>query len=194
MPSPSAAFNLAVCQKHLQRPRQGLLVLQDLLAGRFGKLDSRQDAEARALAEGLRERLAILVVEVTPANVAATSVVDEDPSSSLTGSRSRWELDPGTHRVVITAPGHARAELSVALAPGALRIEPVSLTPVPPALAASPIRLEADAPAPARPWLWGSVALGVLGLAALTFFLLQGDDATTEPGPIPEIRTLRVSF
>jgi hypothetical protein len=143
----------------------------------FGR--AREDA--RALWERLSRLVPSVRVDVTPVDAAARISIDGTEMPSAAGGMA-FKLNPGEHRLLVTAAGHAPAErtfrlgerddqqLSVMLTPDPYELQPASPVPgagvvaAPADPAAAPVDVDTGSAARTRAY----VALGVAGVATLT--------------------------
>jgi hypothetical protein len=126
VPRASTAFNVAVQQARLGRPRAALFAL-DALEGLDPSPDDRREADA--LRSRLRASLATLVLRVAPAS--AELLVDGEPVVGE-GSERTLALDPGAHRIELRAPGFVPHRRTLRVLAGASAEERVELAPVAP--------------------------------------------------------------
>ena len=113
-PSSGTLLNLGDCYEQLGATGSAYRAFEEAraLAVRAGKSDRPGVAEIRQrrLAPALR-RLSLALPTGAPANLALR--VDGEPLA-VSGANTEWIVDPGTHEVVASAPGHVEARLSVA--------------------------------------------------------------------------------
>jgi len=152
--------------------------------------------QARVDAEAMWERLSRLVpsvqVEVTPAQAQVRIEIDGEAMPN-TIARMPFKLNPGEHRLVVSAPGHVPVERTFRLAEKQQQRLSIALVPAPggePAVAAT---LDESAPPQALPpesstedtgsgaRTRGYIALGVGGVAALTGSVTGMLAFTTKP-------------
>lgn len=126
VPRASTAFNVAVQQARLGRPRAALFAL-DALDALDPSPDDRREADA--LRSRLRASLATLVLRVAPAS--AELLVDGEPVAG-DGSERTLALDPGAHRIELRAPGFVPHRRTLRVLAGASAEERVELAPVAP--------------------------------------------------------------
>lgn len=159
-PSPGTVLNLAVCeerQAHLVHARH----LVDLFLARAVPEDDRRPA-AQQFRRDLDARISHLDIAIEPGWVHDAQVVVDDHEVSLVPGRA-LAVDPGTHRVSVSAPGYVEQTESVVLSEGQARAARFSLRPA----VVAPALSEAAAPPVAKralPPLF-YVALGT-GIAA----------------------------
>jgi hypothetical protein len=169
----STLLNLAVCREALGELSAALSHWQQgaaLLEGSDERLAIAKDHIAD-LIERVPE-LSVTLDERLPAN----AVVEFDGVVVAREALISVRLDPGSHTVVLDAPGHRRASLRVALVEGERQQHHLALgarlTPAyvpPPALPAPfPLPLAPQEGIPV--WIWPVGAVGVaLGIAAIPF-------------------------
>jgi hypothetical protein len=137
-PAIGTQFNLADCYEHTRRPATALALFREVVrvAQLTGKQERQRSAEERVAAlEASVPRLRI----VTAAPVPGLSLArDGEPVSTLEPNAG-VPVDPGTHVVRATAPGHVPWQAEVSVESGttdvvvpALAVEPTSAPPAPP--------------------------------------------------------------
>jgi hypothetical protein len=158
-PKPKALLNLADCEQQLHlllaasdHAKQGLslarhekdLVLVDVAQGQLDAID---------------HKLPRLIVRVAPEAPAGSSAVCDVPVP----------LDPGAHRVIVTAPGHAQREFDVTLVEGQhaeIEVQPGSSigTDTPGEAAIAPSGDESAGPPTRKLLTYGALGVGSAGI------------------------------
>ncbi len=110
---PSTVFNMAVAELRLGQPTVGIASLDAYLAStEDNPAEEHRRAEATRLREIARASVVTLHLEIVPPDaevrVDGTAITVEGPSRDI-------EIDPGTHRIQVTADGYEPSgfELSV---------------------------------------------------------------------------------
>ena len=121
---PSTLFNIATALQRLGRARDAIRVAENYLVISNARRDAEQRAAATMLIDVLRTTLATLTLEIVPAD----SVVEIDGRIEPTdaGGHRVITLDPGEHRLLLSANGRVTRRERISLASGqrqALRIE-----------------------------------------------------------------------
>ncbi|MCA9671836.1 MAG: hypothetical protein KC503_39825 [Myxococcales bacterium] len=124
---PATAFNLAVALRGTGEVTAAMTVLENLLAGRYGKLPASRRAEALRYREVTAKEVGKLDVHVRGAPKAAISI-DGAPRATVTG-RAQLHVDPGSHRVSASAEGMKPAQQTVQVGRGALATVRFALEP-----------------------------------------------------------------
>ncbi len=175
-PSPGALLNLARC--HADAGMTGTAWSEYLAAARLARTQERpqQAAEAELRAAELQPRLLRLRIELDAAGTPGLVVSRNGVQLTASDVNIPAIVDPGSHVIRATAPGHAEWSTTVLVThPGQLRTVIVpALTPLPTAPAAAPSRAErapaaaSEAPPPeahgisARTWVAGGVSAAAL--------------------------------
>jgi hypothetical protein len=191
-PATGTRLNLAVCEAKLGRMAvawQHYTALQSSLAPD----DSRRPFVEQRLRE-LDARLPRVTFEAEVALPAGLTLRANDLVITQSGFRVPIPMDPGTHSIDITAPGHATGRVDLTLEEGDRRtlvIQPPA--PLPEATGTLPAKLASDSPPldsasrRAQPsastsresTTWGTVAVGV-GVASLVAGSVLGIGALNE--------------
>src|SRR5262245_43471797 len=112
IPRSSSLYNLALSLFEQARYRECVAVIDRTLAN----ADERDLARSRTPALRLRERALLAVARYTLTLEPADAVVRIDGGEPLAGGAEReLLLDPGAHRVAISAPGYQAQELALEL-------------------------------------------------------------------------------
>jgi hypothetical protein len=170
--APTTLERLAECQIELGRVVEGTENLQRVLREQLPPKPPAAFVYARARAEralaAALPKIAKLRIVIGPPGVKATVLLDGEPVAPALLDVDR-PTDPGEHKLEISAPGFAKSESSLTLAPGERRTLPVALArdgaEATPAAPASPAPVLPEPPAP-RSNTAGFVMLGV-GAAGL---------------------------
>jgi hypothetical protein len=112
---PTTLFNIGVALLRLGRPTAALDALDDYLRVADPERDAKRVEHARKMLEMALRTTAELELEVEPPE--ATVRVDGQIASG-TGSSRQLRLDPGDHRLEVSAEGYLDASLEVSLLPG----------------------------------------------------------------------------
>ena len=113
-PTPLAVYNLGLAYRGVGRSADAVAAFERYLAAPERRATPAVLTAVRQEVEGLRARLALLVVETDPAD--ATVTVDGRPSPDV---RRGVSLDAGSHQVEVSAPGRRTQRQAVALRAGA---------------------------------------------------------------------------
>lgn len=192
-------FNLAYCWENLGKTASAWALFLDVAAATRAAGQVKREAAAQKRADALQPKLARLQVEV-PEPAAGMKVLRDGEELGAAAWGSAMPVDPGTHRVEVTAPGKKpwSEEIEVPAAAGtvSLRVPPLqeaalsesadALTlapPIEPASSTTPLGEDAAAGPGAAVWITGGV--GVAGIAAGTVFALlsrsSASDAASQP-------------
>ena len=144
--------------------------------------------------ERIQAGLATLRLRVHPPN---TQVVCDERAVEGEGTTRALVIDPGRHRLQLSAPGHSPAQLDVFLTAGgveerSVRLLPEASEPAPDDLPAA----AAPSPAPKlpasqrekrlrRPWLWAGLGVAAAVLATGAVVLATRDAPEPNPGTWP---------
>lgn len=153
---PTTLFNMAYALFRAGR-FHGAVARLDQLLSRPDVGDRRHDAE-RLRAEAIT-LTAELALELAPPE----STVEVDGAQQFeSGSHRTLPVDPGLHRVVVRAPGHAERQFDLTLAPGERAVRSVDLLPL-----VAPMFVESEAPRSVvdEPVFWVLLVGGVLVVA-----------------------------
>jgi tetratricopeptide (TPR) repeat protein len=187
-PALGTEYNLAVCLELSHRPAAARKLYKHVvqLATKAGKLTLVKEATDRA--SKLDATVPRLVMRV-PANVKASTVKLDGEPIEPESLATVWELEPGSHTIVITAEGQEPFEKKVEAREGRTLEVTATFTPV---RTAAPQAPSAPAPQPRAqtasepfPWKWvglGAAGVGVLGLGAGGYFALSAKNARDESG------------
>ncbi len=208
-PGGGTLLNLALCHEKQGRIATAYTEFQEALSAALA--DKRQDREefAKAHIAALEGTIPRVRFELESSDAKIRIELDGSEVPELARS-TPTPIDPGTHRVVATAPGHEswQTRLEVPASGGELvvtvpKLEAVQVSPVAPApevesppVAAPP----AAAPQPdpgtetrlsTASWVVGGVGVAALGASAITGVLALGaqsssKDAENRAGCIPE--------
>jgi hypothetical protein len=189
-------FNLAQCEEHEGRLldahrhwQQGIELLPP---------EDQRLAIARARVDALGRRLPRLTIQLAGDTPAETKVeVDGRPVAPAALAQPIL-LDPGTHAVTVSAPGHAARRLDLGLAEGEAKTVLLSLsatTPPPVTNTPPPITPPEPRGRPAIGWVLGGVGVAGLVVAGVTGGMLVAkhgaiDDACPKKLCSPEGRRL----
>lgn len=122
--APGTLLNLAACREKLGKVAGALKALEEARAA-LPAGDSRLDYISEHTAS-LKGRVPALTVRVSPAPPAGTIVTLNGEEISRAALASPILVDPGTHIIVLSAPGHEDATRTVSIAEGTA--ETVALT------------------------------------------------------------------
>lgn len=112
---PSTVYNMAVTLYRLGRLREAAESFEAFLGMSSEESDPERHREARRQLEVMRQSLAHLTLEVGPPDAR----VDVDGTVVAgTGATREMALDPGEHRVTVTADGYEAAVLELSVLPG----------------------------------------------------------------------------
>ncbi len=140
--APTNQLRIAECDAALGRLAESAeayrTVLRSPLPPRSPAAFQAAVEQARAELEQVEPRVPKLTIVLQPATVAhpILEVDVQTVPAALLGETV--PLDPGSHRIAISAPGYLRAEQVVVLKEGETRVASVSLAPAP-VLAAAPV-------------------------------------------------------
>ena len=180
MPTKSALFNLANCQRALHQYVEALDTLERLQALFGEQLAEPMASKARAQMQELRNLTATLLVETQP---PGAMVHVDGASIGETPLAAPLRLKLGRHLIEVFLEGYEPQTASVRLLPRASLTERFVLVPVaeqvavptdskvrdttPPKVESRDVRvLAAEAPDdPLRPWGWAGVAAGAASVA-----------------------------
>jgi len=181
-PDGVTAFNVGYCERALGRFTRARKSFLQALAS--PELPADKGSEARGYLAEIESRLARAVTTLSPAGASVAvdgrpleaaspdqlvaGTRDPGPAEAVRASSFTLVLDPGTHVIMVSAPGLPDAVLTRQLAPGATTT--LALAPGPAAPVIAPPAPVAAKPAVARsPQRTGAlVAFGVGGVAAVT--------------------------
>jgi tetratricopeptide (TPR) repeat protein len=110
VPRASTRYNLALVLFKQRRARESLAELDELLAAPQAAGDERHHEYARTLRPLVLAELVAVKVSVEPAN--AQLEIDDEALAASGSPRSVW-LDPGPHRVLVSAPGYVSQRASL---------------------------------------------------------------------------------
>lgn len=165
-PSSGTALNLALC--HFKQGKTATAWAEYLVAARLARQQGKPERveEAQKRAAELEKDLSHLTI-LAPSPLPGLEVRRDDVLVEAGSFGTKLPIDPGKHRVVVTAPGHAPKTLEIVI--GAAR-DAQSLTI--PALekAAAPASdsgapREASGPG-ALPWVVGGAGVAIAGVGA----------------------------
>jgi tetratricopeptide (TPR) repeat protein len=158
---PNTLFNLGVSLQRMGRVVEALDTLESYMRVSDPDQDAARRAEAQEVMAVARKAVAMLELRVTPPDARVT--VDGEPAAG-TGQLRSLTLDPGTHNIGVTAPGHFAKRLRVNVGPGSKTDKQIVLAarpPPPPVLPPPP-----KGPG-ALPWALGAGSLAVAGTGAV---------------------------
>jgi hypothetical protein len=126
-PKASPLVNISLCYKSLFNYPKAILALEEALAKHSDTMDEPTKKAAQDAIVEMRDLLAYVTVQVSPAQATVTIDGEDLPASAL---KAPIPLGPGPHRIIARAEGHAGAEQSVTLASGEKdRVVKLALTP-----------------------------------------------------------------
>jgi hypothetical protein len=126
-PRASPLVNISLCYKSLFNYPKAIVALEDALAKHSDTMDEPTKKAAQDAIVEMRDLLAYVTVQVSPALATVTIDGEDLPASAL---KAPIPLGPGPHRIIARADGHASAEQSVTLASGEKdRVVKLALTP-----------------------------------------------------------------
>lgn len=114
-PKGSPLVNISLCYKSLFDYPKAILALEEALAKHSDTMDEPTKKAAQDAIVEMRDLLAYVTVQVSPAQATLTIDGEDLPASAL---KAPIPLGPGPHRIIARAEGHASAEESVTLASG----------------------------------------------------------------------------
>jgi hypothetical protein len=156
VPRPSTEYNLALVLFKQRRGRESLRVIERMLAAPTSAGEQRYREYAETLKPLVIGQLALLRVSVRPPN--AQIGLDGEIVEETGAQRSLW-LDPGFHRIEVTASGYAKKTLELEAKAGAEQRQQLELVRLPPpsAVRSSPVPVRSQASASTvnslGPWL-----------------------------------------
>lgn len=139
------AFNLAVAYRGTGEMTKARALYVRLLESEFGSLSRAERGEIRQLLRDTEAAIATLEVTIDGPEEAEVRVDGERVAMVPANEPHRQELDPGTHRLALVAPGFIPEELRIDLEPGEERAMDFELVEDPEARLAT-LLLEADDP------------------------------------------------
>jgi hypothetical protein len=169
--TPAVRYRMGNTLEAMGKPMQAIDAYRAVIA-LGGPGDTKIVHASRSRIDELEPKVAHLTIRVRPPTRDAEARVDDVPIPS--GALEDTRLDPGTHVIVVTAPGAADARATVTLSEGGraeipLILEPKALPPPPPPPPPPPAP-----PTSARPIAIGAAALGgVLVASGITVALLR---------------------
>jgi tetratricopeptide (TPR) repeat protein len=182
-PHYSVLYNLGLSHAALGHAQKAIAAWERYLAGGRNAIDDARRSRVAEMIGEQRAQLGSLALSVTPSDARIT--IDEQAALVVPEG---IVLDPGQHRLVVGAPGHARYAEAVRIEPGTtasldVRLAPLEAAPVePPAIAPrAPARGEPTPERTANEWTASpvpAVLLGTGGLllgAALVSYLYSND-------------------
>lgn len=198
-PGGGTLLNLALCHEKQGRIATAYTEYQEALSGALS--DKRRDREdfARAHLAGLEGKIPRLHFELESQEPRVTIELDGSELSEIAWS-TPTPIDPGEHRVVVSAPGHQSWQSSIEV-PAAGRelvvkipklerlppTAPQSPKPVAPAATAAPPPKDVStAPPPTEAsrstafWVVGGVGVAALAVSAVTGVLALDADSAAE--------------
>jgi hypothetical protein len=155
--APTLLFRVARCQTILGKVVDAAATLEAIVAEKLGPsapapfLDAQRDATAEL--PSVKARIATLAITIDDRGIDATPIVTVDDARAPSGDARLFALDPGTHRVRVSARD-AVWEQSVSLVDGEKRVIRVALTSV-------------QAKAPLPPQRLVGYILGGVGIASM---------------------------
>lgn len=155
VPRASTRYNLALVLFKQRRVRESLVAIDALLAAPPEAGDERHHAYAKTLRPLVLAELGRLTLHVEPGD--ARLEIDGEAVATTGSSRSVW-IDPGPHRIHVSAPGHAPQNVAFRIERGQERKQEIKLIasvgdapPARPAERMTPARFAAVTDAPRRP-------------------------------------------
>lgn len=143
-PASGTLINLADCYDHEGKTATAWSTFLEAAAASDRVGNAARERVARARAAELQPKLSKLVIDVAPpSRITGLSVTRDGQSVDPPLWGTPIPIDPGTHTIVATAPGHAKWQYLVAVQPG-----PSRQTVEVPVLKAQPA--SAPAPSPTR--------------------------------------------
>ena len=118
-PAVGTVFNLAECEERLGHLARAWTLFQEVVQRLPDGDERRAIAEARA--KNLEARLPRLRIRLTAGAPPGTRVERDGVELGAASLDTALPVDPGDHRVVVRAPGHADREFRVKLAAGEAR-------------------------------------------------------------------------
>jgi len=213
-PASNTLYNVAHCHRELGHVRFAVQFYEQYLSEAGSEVGRSREQALRALLVDLRARLAVVGVQMQPFDTAL--IVD---GNRVRPSQGEVLLDPGSHTLFFTAPGHASERRVVdaragehlsldivllregaAAPPPAVPVVEAPIATPPPVLALPPPAATPhlptepmttrSAPIYTRWWFWTGVAVVVAGGVTATVLAVSG---TTAPQPADlHFETLRV--
>ena len=173
-PAVGTVFNIADCEEKLGHLAQAWTLFQEVVQRLPANDDRHGIAEQRAAA--LEPRLPRLRLRLAASAPAGTRVERDGVELGAASLESALPVDPGNHRLRVSAPGHETREFSIALNEGEQKSLDVS--PGPPSAASAslvgkPAERPVDEPSGSGQKTLGYVVGGV-GVAALVTGAVAG--------------------
>lgn len=163
-PSVGTLLNLALCHEEIGKTASAWSEFEEVAHLAKEARQTQRHYFAKRKAALLEKKLSRIRVELAEP-VAGTTVQIDERELSEAALATPLPLDPGSHRVVVSAPGHEPREKTVELSPDdrELVVEIPKLVPLPPKPAPPP-----EPPPPLEPdispFLWAGGAVAVSGL------------------------------
>jgi len=159
VPRPSAQYNLAFVLFKQGRMRESADCLRELARQTEGNLDASFRESSEALLSEVLSHLAMLYIRVEPDHAQLTL---DGRATPLAGAERALSIDPGGHRVTLSARGYMTRTLSLVAQAGGTTREVVELVP---------LEVKSTTPAPhdsalARSGPWLTAGLGAAALIA----------------------------
>jgi len=181
--APTLTLFMARCQSKLGH----LLAARALYQALIGEVlppkatDVFRQAQRDAATELVALEMAIPTLEIIVRGSTAPSVTIDGASAALSPAKN--ELDPGEHRVAVTARGMSPWSSTVPVGAGQALQIPITLRPLP--IAEAPRRVVPDdaPPESGSTWLYPSIAYGA-GALALGVSVVTGAIAVSETDDI----------
>ena len=165
-PSSGTALNLALC--HLKQGKTATAWAEYLVAARVARQQGKPERveEAQKRAAELETGLSYLTI-VVPSPLPGLEVRRDEVLVEAGSFGARIPIDPGKHRVVVSAPGHASKSLEIVIGAArdahTLAIPTLEKVGAPSSDSGAP--KEAGGPG-ALPWVVGGVGIAVVGVGA----------------------------
>jgi hypothetical protein len=148
-PAPGTMFNLGDCEEK----RGHIASAWQWFAEALTKLPASDDRRAlvESRATSLKSRLPMLAIRLEPGAPASSTVLRDSIELRAVSLGASLPIDPGTHRVVVSAPGHAEKRFVIDIVEGQQKELLVGPGPEKPAAAAPPVLPATPPPAPLKP-------------------------------------------
>lgn len=142
-PNPIVLYNLGQAHAAARQPAQAVAAFRAYSTQTTDTGDARRE-QALSELRRLEAQLGLLMLSTKPSNV---EVRVDGRSVQISGP---VELDPGSHQIVVSAPGYANAEREVIAVSGSSQTWEVELSAAPTQATAEPIPIALTAPAPVQ--------------------------------------------
>jgi hypothetical protein len=192
-PAPGTMFNLGDCEEK----RGHIASAWQWFAEAVTKLPANDDRRAlvQSRAASLKARLPMLAIRLEPGVPAGTKVLRDSIELGAVSLGASLPTDPGTHRVIVSAPGRVERRLVVELSEGEQKelvvgpgaeVAPQVVTP-PPAATPPPLQTkEKPAPSPGHDTKLLGYAIGGAGVAGIGTALILGGVALGKKSTVDE--------